>query len=338
MTTALLTTPNYQNPIRANMHFPQILHRPVTNEQIIDVEQLAQHQIGKYRRYIQLQSGDLQGQLNEVRLDGVVIAREKLNVAMQIYAQPPQDIVPIAALLSNTEGMKFCNSQFNYNDLIQASGSEWQLYTKHNIDYITTIMLRKQLEYHTQILTGETTQKHWFNSLAKPTDPGALYQYKHWLVNLLMLLQNQTELLNRQNIRRQLSGQVFSLAIKLLATSNKTSIPIERRSRRLAGVKKVIEYLDSYAIELPSISDLCVVACLSERSLEYGFKEHFNLTPHRYAKLIRLNRVRQELYLADNQYHQVTDVALKWGFFELGRFAAEYKQLFHELPSQTLRR
>jgi AraC-like DNA-binding protein len=34
----------------------------------------------------------------------------------------------------------------------------------------------------------------------------------------------------------------------------------------------------------------------------------------------------------------VSDVAARWGFYQFGRFAAQYRQLFGETPSATLRR
>ncbi|TDH60418.1 AraC family transcriptional regulator [Dankookia rubra] len=34
----------------------------------------------------------------------------------------------------------------------------------------------------------------------------------------------------------------------------------------------------------------------------------------------------------------VTEVAADLGFFHFARFSAEYRELFHELPSETLRR
>jgi AraC-like DNA-binding protein len=34
----------------------------------------------------------------------------------------------------------------------------------------------------------------------------------------------------------------------------------------------------------------------------------------------------------------VTDVALRWGFLELGRFSVQYRQRFGEAPSETLKK
>jgi transcriptional regulator GlxA family with amidase domain len=115
--------------------------------------------------------------------------------------------------------------------------------------------------------------------------------------------------------------------------------PIERlpkSSRRRAAVRRVEEYLDASADEVPSIPTLCTVARVSERTLEYAFREHLGTTPVRFLKVRRLNRVRREL-LAAEPGASVTAVALRAGVYDLGRFAGEYRQLFGELPSETLR-
>jgi AraC family ethanolamine operon transcriptional activator len=46
--------------------------------------------------------------------------------------------------------------------------------------------------------------------------------------------------------------------------------------------------------------------------------------------------VRRELRAAEPGTARVTDVAMRWGFWQLGRFAVEYRALFGERPSQTL--
>ncbi len=44
--------------------------------------------------------------------------------------------------------------------------------------------------------------------------------------------------------------------------------------------------------------------------------------------------MRDELLLAP-EGTTVTEVALRWGFYHLGRFAQEYRALFGQSPSQT---
>jgi len=110
----------------------------------------------------------------------------------------------------------------------------------------------------------------------------------------------------------------------------------ESFSRRRAAVRRIEEYLAAYDRALPSIADLCAIANVSERTLDYAFREQLDTPPARYLRLRRLNKVRDEMRSGDPESVRVTDVAMRWGFWELGRFAAEYRALFRELPSATL--
>ena len=109
-------------------------------------------------------------------------------------------------------------------------------------------------------------------------------------------------------------------------------------SKRIKGVQKVLEYIHYHSAELPDIKSLCEVASLSERSLQYGFQEYIGISPVQYLRTVRLNAARQQLQNASKDKHSVSAIALDWGFLELGRFARDYKQLFLELPSETLAR
>ena len=62
------------------------------------------------------------------------------------------------------------------------------------------------------------------------------------------------------------------------------------------------------------------------------------MTPVRYLKLRRLNQVHRDLRDAESGRDSVTEIASRSGFFDLGRFASEYRALFGELPSVTLGR
>jgi AraC-like DNA-binding protein len=82
--------------------------------------------------------------------------------------------------------------------------------------------------------------------------------------------------------------------------------------------------------------DLCEATGASERTVRTVFIEHFGISPMRYLKLRRLNQVRARLRQGSAEVTSVKEVAFNAGFWDLGRFAGEYKALHGETPSMTL--
>ncbi|MBS0344045.1 MAG: helix-turn-helix domain-containing protein [Proteobacteria bacterium] len=75
----------------------------------------------------------------------------------------------------------------------------------------------------------------------------------------------------------------------------------------------------------------------SLRSIEHIFKQRVGMTPGRWFANIRLNGALRDL-IAPGEGCSVTEVATRWGFRHLSRFASQYRGTFGELPSQTLAR
>src|SRR5262249_52673195 len=69
-----------------------------------------------------------------------------------------------------------------------------------------------------------------------------------------------------------------------------------------------------------------------------AFRAVEGITPSQYLSALRLAQARRALLSADSGAETVTDVAMRFGFRELGRFAALYRKNFGESPSATLRR
>jgi len=91
--------------------------------------------------------------------------------------------------------------------------------------------------------------------------------------------------------------------------------------------------------ELPlRVGDLCRHLGASQRSLHRVFVELYGISPARYLRLRRLHQARRALRWKNGAQGSVTEVGTAMGFFDLGRFASEYRALFGELPSETLRR
>ena len=86
------------------------------------------------------------------------------------------------------------------------------------------------------------------------------------------------------------------------------------------------------------VADLCRVACVSERTLRDAFRRIRGISPHRHLRAHRLTQARRALLSAEAGRGTVTQIAMRFGFLELGRFAVDYRSTFGERPSETLRR
>ena len=91
-----------------------------------------------------------------------------------------------------------------------------------------------------------------------------------------------------------------------------------------------------YLREPINIPDLASEVGVSRRTLERAFRETLGVSPHRYSRLHRLNRLYRDLLTAHNRETKVSELLTRWGFTELGRTSVEYKRLFGESPSKTL--
>jgi AraC-like DNA-binding protein len=90
--------------------------------------------------------------------------------------------------------------------------------------------------------------------------------------------------------------------------------------------------------ELPiTVEDLADASGVSVRALYEGFRRFRATTPMGLLRAVRLERVRDELQSAPRT-QTIANVAFKWGIVHLGRFAAEYRERFGELPSETISR
>jgi AraC family ethanolamine operon transcriptional activator len=111
--------------------------------------------------------------------------------------------------------------------------------------------------------------------------------------------------------------------------------PDRRRNRRRLA-RGVEEYLEHHLREPLLARNLCIAFDVSQRTLEYAFREEFDVTPMAYWKTRRLNAVRQALKDADPAADTIHDIARHWGFWHTGAFAADYRRQFGELPRETL--
>ena len=108
--------------------------------------------------------------------------------------------------------------------------------------------------------------------------------------------------------------------------------------KRAALVRRFERALADAGFGTPRMPELAAGLGVSQRTLEQVFREHLNMSPKRFVILTRLNQIYCNLLRSSPDNTTVAALARRHGVRQLGRFSAEYRAQFGELPSETLRR
>lgn len=107
----------------------------------------------------------------------------------------------------------------------------------------------------------------------------------------------------------------------------------QQRDHVVLGVEAALAGRPEHAFTREELSK---AAGTSGRTVRRAIQTWFGLPPLKLARIRRLHRARRALRDGTPTGTRVIDVAVRFGFSHLSRFAGEYRALFGELPSQTL--
>ncbi|GBG37005.1 AraC family transcriptional regulator [Mycobacterium montefiorense] len=104
------------------------------------------------------------------------------------------------------------------------------------------------------------------------------------------------------------------------------------------AIRSAIEIIEEEAHLPLTLTSIATRAHISVRTLQQGFQRHLDTSPMAYLREVRLRRAHQSLLRSDPSTVTVASVAYRWGFTNLGRFAAAHSARYRETPTETLRR
>ncbi len=149
-------------------------------------------------------------------------------------------------------------------------------------------------------------------------------------------VEEDNTLIDVENFKICFEEELISTLMSALFSTQDSDNDIapEKNSSLWESIEAYIEENKHRAIK---VSELSKVVEVSERSLLRLFNDRFGITPKAYLNKLRLNGVRLELIQSSSiSKTKIMHIANNWGFWHMGQFAADYKQLFGELPSDTL--
>ncbi|WP_329013654.1 AraC family transcriptional regulator [Streptomyces sp. NBC_00690] len=109
-----------------------------------------------------------------------------------------------------------------------------------------------------------------------------------------------------------------------------------RAAPRPGGLRRAMDLIEEAPEGDLSVERLALAAGTSPRSLQRQFREYVGVAPREYVLQVRLARAHDNLRIVRPGTVTVADVALRWGFSHMPRFAAAYRRRYGELPSVTL--
>lgn len=141
-------------------------------------------------------------------------------------------------------------------------------------------------------------------------------------------------------VRRQLGIDLLDVFLPALSSGCGSLVPPPglRVAGRLTRIKQARDFLTDHLHEPLSLDALCGEIGMSRRGVELLFHDSMGIGPNAFLRHQRLHGARRAFQSAQQESGTVKQIALSWGFWHMGHFAQDYRQLFGETPSATISR
>jgi AraC family ethanolamine operon transcriptional activator len=169
------------------------------------------------------------------------------------------------------------------------------------------------------------------------TDKAHVDEFRSFLLAVLESVSRTPTMLQHAAMQKGLEHALLSSVLQVVGRADDPGRSTVSPTTRHAIVSRAQDYMRTHVEDALTVEDLCRELGVSRRTLQYSFQEVLQLNPVSYLRAMRLNGVRRMLKAADPVRDSVQDIAARWGFWHLSHFAADYRHMFGELPSETLR-
>lgn len=295
-----------------------------------DIDEHAHNLSSWQLNYDQLTPGRFDGELTELRCDWMQLVRDRSNQAMIKSGQAWQGALTFSLPLAVHEDVYCAGNVISSPSLLVAHADDLpHIRTPGSLDLLCIAVDYDALQDMLQRQNREL-QITPFPTCYRLEEAGLHLELRGVLDDLFS---TDTQALSYESIRHALRDAIMLQLLDQVASDGERLDATARKRM----VDRAREYALTHLDQPFTLLDLCNSIGASRRKLQYCFQEAMGTNPLAYLRAVRLNAVRREL-LRGSAAVSVQDVAARWGFWHLSRFSGEYRQMFGELPSQTLRR
>lgn len=285
---------------------------------------------GWQQRYTHLSSGRFEGEVALLRLGGVTVMREQMNVSTEQRYLPPANNLVLFSHAATSGGFYVHGAHYPGRSIgFEYSQDEGLIVTSPQADMMMLVVDAAPFAANLRRSIG----------VFGPQSGQRARDLFTWLGTLLHMYARaepaQPALAMPDEARALLPDLIEDRLTLLLDGVGGQPAGMAREEPRLYG--RCVEWLQAHPNAPVTVSELAAALDVPHERLRAAC---LYATGHKLDAILmlhRLNGARRALLAARETRRKVSDVALDWGFFHWGRFAVRYHALFGEPPSQTIR-
>lgn len=306
---------------------PRIRHRYTG-----DIDEHALCVEGWRMQYDQLSAGRFHGELSDLWLDDLSLLRDRSNQAMLKSGEAQGNTLTFSLPMRDAGALHCGGHTLHEAQLLVARGDNLpELRTPANLDLLC-INLQETEMARLLVSQGSRLGVRDLPGCYRLPAGGAYLALARLAQALFAPEARSLTWLAQPAARIALRDTLLLHLLDLLDTGEPHELA---PSARLRVIRRAREYALAHPDQPPSILELCNHVGASRRKLQYCFQETLGLNPVAYLRTLRLNAAHRALRRGAAE--SVQDVAARWGFCHLSRFARDYQRLFGQLPSATLK-
>ncbi|MBI3148396.1 MAG: helix-turn-helix domain-containing protein [Betaproteobacteria bacterium] len=288
--------------------------------------------------YEQLTPGQFEGRFMEIWFRGIQLFREVTNRSVYEAGlmREGERVLGVPVMLQG-KGY-FCGRPIAPDSIMtMRGGDELDFRAPEHFDIVAVAVPESVLTQYARDIEQRDIEGELKSVSVVRAGKAQVDEFRAFLLTVLESVSRTPSMLKFSAMQKGLEHALLSSVMKAVGPSEDAGRIASPPTVRHTIVSRAQEYMRQHVEEPLTVEDLCRSLKVSRRTLQYSFQEVLQLNPVSYLRAMRLNGARRMLKSADPGRESVQDIAARWGFWHLSHFATDYRRMFGELPSETLR-
>jgi len=302
-----------------------------------DADELARNLTDWEQSYDQISSGSFRGELNELRMPRMQVFRESISQSVRQSCRVWDGALwfgfPDHADCSRINGRQV-EPEFV---MVRPGNEEFELLTPSSHTIHGIVVCRELLA---AAAAAGACDIDWARLQAAEVLRVAPGERRVCVQTLAALLAASPDAASAQlgaGKLRHWQNMMVEALLAMLDNSGVEPAAAASFQRRQRIVAKVRDYILAHRDQAITVPELCERVHVSRRTLQYCFEDVLGMSPTLYLRRVRLNGVRRQLRDPHSPHQAIGSVAADWGFGNFSQFSSDYRKLFGECASTSLR-